>query len=218
MLDFLPRPLITNTTGLIHQKPLLPWLIRRVECVRGSLSINVECAPAFNYARNAHVTTIVDDHTVLLPKHKKGLFESADLTLDLRYIAETTTEDVDVPVVRLTTLDLSAKGHKGLAIQAFVHLIEGQAVTFILRNPPVSADANSVSALANKAQQSLSPEILQAVDAAIVTADPNRAIVSRRLLDDPMLTKVCTFLIDLRPKLRILHSLGCRSSSTHYFT
>jgi len=132
------------------------------------------------------------------------------LTLDLRYIAETTTEDVDVPVVHLTTLDLSAKGHKGLAIQAFVHLIEGQAVTFILRNPPVSADAD-------KAQQILSPEILQAVDTAIATADPNRAIVSRRLLDDPMLTKVCMIQIDSFEPLS-LHSLGCRSSSTRYFT
>ena len=59
----------------------------------------------------------------------------------------------------------------------------------------MSADANSASALANKAQQSLNPEILQAVDAAIATADPNRAIVSRKLLDDPMLTKVS---LDLR--------------------
>jgi len=114
----------------------------------------------------------------LLPgsKHKKGLFESTDLTLDLRYLAETTTEDVDLPVVHLTTLDLSAKGHKGLAIQAFVHLIEGQAVTFILRNPP---------------QPNLNPDIPQNVDTAIATVDPDRGIAPRRLPDDPLLTKVC---------------------------
>ena len=98
----------------------------------------------------------------------------------MRYLAETTTEDVDLPVVHLTTLDLSAKGHKGLAIQAFVHLIEGQAVTFILRNPP-----------ANKAQPNLNPDIPQNVDTAIATVDPDRGIAPRILPDDPLLTKVC---------------------------
>jgi hypothetical protein len=98
--------------------------------------MNVECAPAFNYARNPHVTSIVDDDSIPFGiRQKKALFESADLTLDLRYIPEKLSDDIEMPVVHFTTLDLSAKGHKGLAVQAFIHLVEGQAVTFILRTP-----------------------------------------------------------------------------------
>ncbi|KXN85060.1 hypothetical protein AN958_11733 [Leucoagaricus sp. SymC.cos] len=139
--DFLPRPLKASATGSTHEKPLLPWLIRRVECIRGALSVNVECAPAFNYARNPHVTSIVDDESVPLKQQKKVLFEAADLTLDLRYVIERTMDDVEEPIVLLTTLDLSSKGHKGLAAQTFISLVEGQAVTFILRNPPGTTNA-----------------------------------------------------------------------------
>ncbi|KAF5360894.1 hypothetical protein D9756_004515 [Leucocoprinus leucothites] len=200
--DFLPRPLRASSTGLTHEKPLLPWLIRRVECIRGSLSVNVECAPAFNYARNPHATHIVDDDSVpLATKQKKALFESADITLDLRYVAETTASDVDTPVVHLTTLDLSAKGHKGLAIQAFINLVEGQAVTFILRNPPGSTNAYAkLASPASRAQMQLGPEISQGVvlsgstgDNALVAAPQDAAIgrnmAPARPLEDPFLTK-----------------------------
>jgi hypothetical protein len=200
--DFLPRPLKASATGSTHPKPLLPWLIRRIECIRGSLSINVECAPAFNYARNPHVTSIVDDDNVLLTttKQKKALFESADLTLDLRYVAETTIDDVDVPVVHFTTLDLSAKGHKGLAIQAFMTLVEGQAVTFILRNPPGATNAYAKLAVPASSQAHLSPQLgtsstLPGNGAALViTRGQEIAIAGSiprgRPLDDPPLTKV----------------------------
>ncbi|KAJ3571229.1 hypothetical protein NP233_g3894 [Leucocoprinus birnbaumii] len=197
--DFLPRPLKASVIGPA-QKPLLPWLIRRVECVRGSLSINVECAPAFNYARNPHTTNIVDDESIPLTstKQRKALFESADLTLDLRYVAETTAEDVDAPVVHLTTLDLSAKGHKGPAIQAFINLVEGQAVTFILRNPPGSTNAYATiaSPSANRAQMQPSPEIAQNV--VLPGAPGNGALVSTsqmpgRPLEDPFLTRARIF-------------------------
>ncbi|KAJ1968202.1 hypothetical protein IWQ62_001386 [Dispira parvispora] len=58
--DFMPRP-IKNPSG--PSLPLLPWLIRRVRCLRGQLSFRVECFPAFNYARTSHTTTItkIDD-------------------------------------------------------------------------------------------------------------------------------------------------------------
>lgn len=174
----------------------------------------MECAPAFNYARHPHVTSIIDDESIPAvytnTKQKKALFESADLTLDLRYIAEKTIDEVDIPVVHLTTLDLSAKGHKGLAAQAFISLVEGQAVTFILRNPPGSTNAYAHPHVTpSKPQIQLSPEIPQSgiiqvphapggageehfrkIDAAI-SAERDTALVPRaRPLDDPFLTKV----------------------------
>ncbi|KAF9465696.1 glycoside hydrolase family 15 protein [Collybia nuda] len=133
--DFLPRPSTSNTPAEPN-KPLLPWLIRRVECIRGSIPLLMQCAPAFNYARDAHTTTIVDDPSVPNAQQKKVLFESKDLNLDLRYIVENTTENCQPPSIELSTLDLTSKGHKGLAAYASIQLTEGQAVTFVLRTPP----------------------------------------------------------------------------------
>ena len=137
LLDFLPRP--RKDAGHTSPKPLLPWLIRRIECVRGSLPILVQCAPAFNYARSAHTTTFVEDESVPDGVQKKALFKSDELSLDLRYISEccgNASEDVTAPEVKLQLLDLSAKGHKGPGVQSTFTLKEGQGVTFVLRTPP----------------------------------------------------------------------------------
>lgn len=41
-------------------KPLLPWVIRIVECQRGSMKVGVNCHPAFNYAMERHTAEIED--------------------------------------------------------------------------------------------------------------------------------------------------------------
>ncbi|CAA7266100.1 unnamed protein product [Cyclocybe aegerita] len=140
--DFLPRPRRENPNGLGRSKPLLPWLVRRVECIRGTLPVLMQCAPAFNYARSTHITSIIDDDSVPVeqeePAQKKALFESDSLALDLRYVTECTLpgDSGPVPHVELEFLDLSERGHKGLAVQSLITLHEGQCVTFILRTPP----------------------------------------------------------------------------------
>lgn len=97
----------------------------------------MECAPAFNYARHAHITSIVPDDSIPFgPSHSKAVFESANLSLDLRYVCESASETQPLPEITLETLDLSDKGHLGPAVHAFLSLQEGQAVTFILRIPP----------------------------------------------------------------------------------
>lgn len=102
----------------------------------------MECAPAFNYARDAHTTRIVPDASVV-GAQSKVVFASPALTLDLRYVSEVTlAPDEDPhghcapPEVKLELLDLSGKGHLGLAACAELSLLEGQAVTFVLRTPP----------------------------------------------------------------------------------
>lgn len=136
LLDFLPRPTSKSTD------PLLFWLIRRVEVIRGTMPLRMECAPAFNYARDPHETSIVPDSSVLASQDKI-VFTSESLTLDLRYIAEVTLEPEEDALrhcaptaVPLRLLDLSARGHLGFAACAELQLVEGQAVTFILRTPP----------------------------------------------------------------------------------
>ena len=39
-------------------KTYLPWLVRRVEVIRGKLNFRVECMPGFNYCRDKHTTEV----------------------------------------------------------------------------------------------------------------------------------------------------------------
>ncbi|TFY53353.1 hypothetical protein EVJ58_g9498 [Rhodofomes roseus] len=103
--DYLPRQAKSAPT-----KPLLTWLIRRVEVIRGTMPLRMECAPAFDYARAPHTMEIVADASIPTiysssspAPHKKVLFASAraNLALDLRYVAESLLDNVDVPAVQL---------------------------------------------------------------------------------------------------------------------
>ncbi|KAF7378131.1 Glycoside hydrolase family 15 protein [Mycena sanguinolenta] len=137
--DFLPRqPALPPVT----KKPLLPWLIRRVEVIRGAVPLLMECAPAFNYARSKHTTAIVASESP--ESTTKAIFQSDALTLDLRYVPESTTATIAAPVINLDLLDLSQKGHLGLGVQAEMTLEEGQCVTFVLRTPPAPNSAPSL--------------------------------------------------------------------------
>ena len=104
--------------------------------------MRVECAPAFHYALAEHRTSLIPDDTIpangehASDQQKKALFESDDLTLDLRFIAESVIDCVPPPRVELCTLDLRPQGHKGISISADLDLVEGQLVTFVLRTPP----------------------------------------------------------------------------------
>lgn len=139
--DFLPRPRVSSSTSLspsTDTKPLLQWLIRRVEVIRGSVPLRVECAPAFNYGRDPHKTTIAEDDSAPITERgkKKVLFESKSLVLDLRYVVDATQDSVEPPrPVTFTLLDFSSKGHLGLAAYSDLTLTEGQVVTFVLRIP-----------------------------------------------------------------------------------
>ncbi|KAJ7266372.1 glycoside hydrolase family 15 protein [Mycena haematopus] len=129
--DFLPRQTVLLPTT---KKPLLPWLIRRVEVIRGVMPLLMECAPAFNYARSKHTTSVVPSGSP--ESTTKAVFQSDALALDLRYVPESTTPNVASPVINFDLLDLSQKGHLGLGVQAEMTLEEGQCVTFVLRTPP----------------------------------------------------------------------------------
>ena len=66
----------------------------------------------------------------------RGGGRESNLELDLRYVVESTLAGVSEPEVELKILDLKDKGHKGLSVCADLALLEGQAVTFVLRTPP----------------------------------------------------------------------------------
>ncbi|KAG5642317.1 hypothetical protein DXG03_003019 [Asterophora parasitica] len=181
--DFLPRPSSSNTPA-VASKPLLPWLIRRVECIRGTIPLLVQCAPAFNYARDTHTTSLVPDSSIppAQPPQQKVVFtSSSDFILDLRYVVEATADAASAPSVHLGTLDLTSKGHKGLAAYASLQLTEGQAVTFVLRTPP-------------EAHKDHKPQETQEEHEGLARAELERKLlgplgVKTRTPDDPFLTK-----------------------------
>lgn len=96
----------------------------------------MECAPAFNYARDAHTTEFVSDDSVQYCSQNKVLFKSPDLELDLRYVSEVTFDNVPTPEVKIDYLDLTQKGHLGPSACCDFSLTEGQRVTFVLRICP----------------------------------------------------------------------------------
>jgi hypothetical protein len=82
------------------------------------------------------IMQIIDDNSIPNEAQKKILFKSSAMLLDLRYIAESTMEDVPIPEIDMKILDLQDLGHLGPSATADLNLLEGQVVTFILRCPP----------------------------------------------------------------------------------
>ena len=55
-----------------QSRAFLPWLIRKVESIRGTVPFRMECAPAFNYCRDKHETRVSDavDHRLILDSQR----------------------------------------------------------------------------------------------------------------------------------------------------
>lgn len=133
------------------------------QVVRGELPLRLECAPAFNYARSPHTTEIVQDgsiphasaHTSAALTHMKALFKSKDanLNLDLRYVTESSLENVPEPTIDLQLFNLTSKGHLGPSVECEFELQEGQAVTFVLRVPPDHTYPDAVRPSKEKADE-----------------------------------------------------------------
>lgn len=147
LVDFFPRPL-TITAGEITrartqgpyresvtvQDELKRWLVRRAECIRGSVDLDVEIFPSFDYGRKAHTTNI------LMPIHPPGssqsktvTFASEDLKLQLDVTIDKGEEDAKTcPMVAFKSV--SKPGLQGEGVIAHIHLEEGQAISFVLRD------------------------------------------------------------------------------------
>ncbi|KAH8078405.1 glycoside hydrolase family 15 protein [Cristinia sonorae] len=178
--DFLPRQPSSHST-----RPLLSWLIRKVEVVRGEIPLRLECAPAFNYARSPHTLEFCPDLSIpgneTDPSHEKAFFSSpeANLDLDLRYVPDNSLPGVPDPDIKLQALDLSEKGHKGPGVFSELKLREGQSVTFVLRTPP---DHNYPDA-------AMRPSVARANELGVAYDKLVLGASSLRAPDDPLLTK-----------------------------
>ena len=66
-----------------------PWLIRKVETIRGYIQYNVKCQPAFDYGRASHTIQ-------LGANRKQAIFESNDISMELSaYFFHDTTDGLE---------------------------------------------------------------------------------------------------------------------------
>ncbi|KZP01439.1 glycoside hydrolase family 15 protein [Calocera viscosa TUFC12733] len=130
VVDWLPRPVDGSP-------PKLFWMCRKVTAIRGTVPIRMECAPAFNYARDKHTANVVEDDSVIVDGQHKVIFSSQSLDLDLRYVLDASESCSGVPAVKLELVTM--KGHLGPAAVCDFQLEDGQSITFILRTPPLSS-------------------------------------------------------------------------------
>ncbi|KAI9497865.1 Six-hairpin glycosidase-like protein [Zychaea mexicana] len=151
VIDYMHRP---ERNQRLSSKPLLPWIIRRVRIVRGSVKLKMECYPAFNYAQDSHTTEMLpvrplsaegrpnmkhypEDEDNFITCQDRVQFESSKLSMDLRYIIK--TGEMPTPKLKLIIDEEShAHGHKGPGVYAHFEMHEGQEAFFIFREVPKS--------------------------------------------------------------------------------
>lgn len=147
LVDFFPRP---KSAKVIFKGPkqsayremtsvqeeLKKWLVRRVECIRGKMTLEVEVFPAFDYARAAHTTTVLHDHCGSHCSESKTVaFRSADVNLQLDVSIESEEDGDGVKSPPAVTFRRESRpGMLGEGVVALIEISEGQAVSFVLRN------------------------------------------------------------------------------------
>ncbi|KAJ3051925.1 hypothetical protein HK097_007074 [Rhizophlyctis rosea] len=142
----------------VKPKPLQPWVVRQVECIRGKYKVKVECFPAFDYARAKHTTEVVDmkdspflkrikrtDGSEYVTGNKRVVFTCENgLEMDLRHVIHCTEDSLlgvdtaaglnpnnEFPKVKWQVEQV--EGMLGPGAWAELDLIEGQKVTFVFR-------------------------------------------------------------------------------------
>ena len=104
VIDYMPVGIPEGETGS-H------WLIRRVQVVRGTMAFRMECRPAFDYAREAHETSVTPEGAA---------FHSPELSLGL-----------------VTPVAMEANGQ---GVAAEFKLENGKTAVFVLREIPARGE------------------------------------------------------------------------------
>lgn len=140
---------ITQVTDLMPVKangsPSYPWLIRKVECIRGQSSLKVTCSPSFDYARAPHTTNIIQGAGgTCFPT---VAFSSAYMEMDLMYVFEDSiaspSSNADVGAASTSSMSFAPPAWQlvgvpdRLGATAVFELQEGQSIIFALRRIPI---------------------------------------------------------------------------------
>ncbi|KAK5990938.1 hypothetical protein PT974_09213 [Cladobotryum mycophilum] len=143
LVDFFPRPKSAQvmTKGYKQnayreatyvQEELKKWLVRRVECIRGSLTLDIDLFPAFGYGRDEHDLTLCQKtHTTNDLVSKIATFHSKDVKLQLDVAVDQEDAHTSPKIVFERVRKLSMLG-EGLV--ARIQIKAGQSISFVLRN------------------------------------------------------------------------------------
>lgn len=163
----------SNSSGNIPERPdLKKWLVRRVECMRGEVDVDVEVFPAFSecalrhqtetasnkpvdYAQDKHTTEIlsVGDLAEEGKQHQRVVFRSEKLSLELNATIDC-GEEQGHACPSLIFRKKSTPSLLGDGITTRFRLTEGQAVSFIIRDADDYAPDHIDTALVNELQLS----------------------------------------------------------------
>ncbi len=168
VVDFFPRPRTAPPAAasiggirpqtVVAKNKFKEWLVRRVECVRGSMELTVEIFPAFNYARDAHRTEVLKRKE---PYSTAAIFrsESREVQLDVTiddHVSDGTSGDRPSSTnnqPQVLFRKEQREGHLGPGIVATLKLEENQALSFILQDcSPEKSEERLTTAIVDRAQ------------------------------------------------------------------
>ncbi|KAL1311028.1 hypothetical protein AAFC00_001246 [Neodothiora populina] len=165
LLDFFPRPASPEKLSAVLDKasdkprpvqapsaPLKKWLVRRVECIRGEVELDIEVFPAFNYARDDHTTDIKKRGCEERECHESVVFKSKSLSLEL-YATVDCGEQPDGSCPSMSFQKKTNESYLGEGVTARVSLQEGQAISFVLKDYDDKNDENITTALVDQVQR-----------------------------------------------------------------
>ncbi|CRK27321.1 hypothetical protein BN1723_003491 [Verticillium longisporum] len=218
LIDFFPRP---KTATAIYkdvrhsayretyhiQEELKKWLVRRVECIRGELELDVEIFPAFNYAQEGHTTTLLQTSYNPGAESRTATFHSKDTKLQLDAIVD--RGDVEAgaaPGICFHTVKRDGMPGEGVVARIKVH--EGQAVSFVLRKDmPNHVTDNATTDVLDKQQHDTQSFWYQWISRSKYKGRW-REVVQRSLMILKMLTYEPTGAIIAAPTFSVPEDIG----------
>jgi len=215
LVDFFPRPktaTVLSTSArqtafreaIKIQEELKKWLVRRVECIRGHLEMEIEIFPAFQYATETHVTTIVEPtHTTGSPS-KAVTFHSEHYKMQLDVTVD--AESDSAPTV--TFRKEKREGMLGEGVVARIEIEEGQAVSFVLRKDiPNHVTENITTAVLDSQQHDTATYWYNWISKSKYKGR-SREVVNRSLMLLKMMTYEPTGAIIAAPTFSIPEDIG----------
>lgn len=100
------------------------WIVRKLECVHGSMCFRVRCSPSFNFARDEHTAQVIQRSDSV--DTSSVVFKSKDLSL----------------VLHSSDIDLALDQESGKSVDVQFCITEGHSVTFVLKAYDEKIDAS----------------------------------------------------------------------------
>ncbi|RMJ26774.1 Hydrolase [Aspergillus sp. HF37] len=116
-------------SGLRHSS-----VVRKLECSRGNVSLDVELFPAFNYARDSHNARANLHNDFSSHRLQTIHFESESEKLQVEIFGDSKEPDrIGYPSAEMKLEE--KEGIQGRGLNACLQLQEGQTVTFVIHSP-----------------------------------------------------------------------------------